>query len=303
MEYPSFFASLRKAMSRVVVTGANGLVGNEVARLLARGGNEVVCVGRQPPDISDAGVRFVEADLSQPLDRSSLPDSADSVIHLAQSPRFTEFPEGARDMFAVNVETPVALLDWARNAGVKSFAHASSGGVYGSGPTAFKESDPLQIPPRLAFYLSTKRCVEELGKAYQEFFSVTALRYFFVYGPRQRQTMLLSRLVTNVREGKPITLQGPDGMLLNPIHVYDAAAAAIAAVTNKASGIFNVAGPDVVNLRTIAETIGKHVGRSPVFQSVEGTPGHLIADTQHMRACLCAPTINVSAGLKELCDT
>jgi nucleoside-diphosphate-sugar epimerase len=205
-------------------------------------------------------------------------------------------------MFAVNVAAPIALLDWARKTEVASFVHASSGGLYGSGSRPFVETDPLKIPARLAFYLSTKRSVEELGNAYQQCFAVTALRYFFVYGPRQRQNMLMPRLVASVREGRPITLQGQDGMLLNPVHVSDAAAATIAAVRKKANGTFNVAGPDVVSLRQIAEIIGKHAGFAPVYELAQGRPGDLVADTKQMRDCLGAPTVSMTVGLKSLCN-
>jgi len=288
-------------MVRVVVTGGNGLVGHEVIHQLAEQGDEVICLGRKPPETFNETVRFVEADLGQALECSSLPDRVDAVIHLAQSARFNEFPAGARDMFAVNIAAPISLLDWARQAGVRSFVHASSGGLYGNGAEPFKETAPLQIPKRLAFYLSTKHAIEQLAAAYGEHFSVVALRYFFVYGDRQRRTMLMPRLVTNVREGNVITLQGADGMRINPVHVRDAAAAAIAAAKKEVAGVINVAGPDVVSLRQIAETIGEHIGRSPVFQSIEGAPGHLIADTEQMRQRLCIQTVSVSAGLESLC--
>ncbi len=288
-------------MARIVLTGANGLLGNEVVRLLAAAGDEVVCVGRRRVDVADAGVTFVEADLARPLRPSSLPDHADAVIHLAQSEHFNEFPEGANAVFAVNVAAPVALLDWARGAGVASFVHASSGGLYGSGPRPFAETDPLQLPPRLAFYLATKHSAEQLADAYQQNFSVAALRYFFVYGIRQRPNMLIPRLVANVRAGQPLTLQGANGMCLNPVHVSDAAAATVAAVRRKARGVFNVAGPDTVSIRLIGEIIGRLVGNAPLFEQAGGAPGDLVGDTAQMRDRLHIPTVSVEDGLGELC--
>ena len=269
-------------MARVVITGANGLLGHEVVRLLVEAGDEAVCIGRSPPQITDDAVQFVAADLNHPLRGADLPARADAV-------------------FAVNVSATAALLDWARGAQVGAFVHASSGGLYAGGDAPLSETAPLAIAGPLAFYLSTKRAAEMLADAYTGQFAVAALRYFFIYGPRQRATMLVPRLIASVRDGRALTLQGADGMRLNPVFVIDAAIATVAAMRAKLTGVVNIAGPDVVSIRGIGAAIGALVGRAPAFETNDGAPKHLVADITRMRKELGAPTTSFAAGLKEMC--
>jgi UDP-glucose 4-epimerase len=289
-------------MARVLITGANGLLGYEVARQLTQTGDEAICIGRTRPDIEHVGITFIEADLGQPLAVSRLPYRIDAVAHLAQSERFNEFPEGVGAVFAVNVAAPASLLEWARRAGAGAFVHASSGGVYGGGPKPFVETDPLAISGKLAFYLSTKRATEQLAEAYQPFFAVSALRYFFIYGTRQRANMLMPRLTASVREGRALTLQGERGMALNPIHASDAAKAVIGAIRNKARGIYNVGGAETARIRDIGEILGRHLGKAPVFETQKDVvPNDLVGDIGRMKADLHRPTVTLHEGLREMC--
>ena len=288
-------------MARIVLTGANGLLGQEVVRLLAEAGDEAICIGRHPSGIEGRRVTFVEADLTRGLSAKALPERADAVVHLAQSERFNEFPEGADAVFAINVAAPAFLLDWARRAGVTAFVHASSGGLYGGGPKPFVETDPLIIGGRIAFYLSTKRATEQLAEPYQGLFAVAALRFFFIYGARQRPHMLMPRLAASVRDGHALTLQGERGMAINPIHARDAAHSVVAAVRRQATGVYNVAGPDVASIRDIGESLGRHLGRAPLFDvQRDVAPNNLVADIERMRKDLHVPKIALDDGLREM---
>lgn len=287
-------------MARVILTGATGLLGAEVTDRLVADGDEVICLGRRAPDNPQAV--HIEMDLTRPVDRSRLPARADAVIHLAQCDAYRDFPRGALDVFAINVAAPCELLDWASGAGAGSFVLASSGGVYGGGPaTPYAEDAPIRLEGPLAHYLSTKRAAELLALPYADHFSVAAMRYFFIYGRRQKETMLMRRLVGNVKAGRPLTLQDTDGMRFNPVHVTDAAEATIAAMRGGKSGIYNVAGPEMTSIRAIGETAGALLGIAPVFSSGEGRPNHMLADISLMSRDLCAPVTGIRAGLEDLC--
>lgn len=289
-------------MASIVLTGANGLLGHEVLKLYAAAGDDVYCLCRRPPEIEGPNVRFIETDLSLPLDVDALPEKADAVVHLAQCERFNDFPEATDEVFAVNVAAPVKLLDWARTAGVSAFVHASSGGLYRSADKPLREGDPTNLAGRLAFYLSTKLATENLAAAYAEQFAVAALRFFFIYGPRQRSTMLIPRLAHNVKVGNALTLQGQDGLRINPVHAVDAAKAVVSAAKNRAQGVFNIAGPETVSLRDIGDILARHLKTEPVFTvDPDATPNHLVADTTLMTSKLHAPVIGPSEGLREMC--
>jgi nucleoside-diphosphate-sugar epimerase len=93
----------------------------------------------------------------------------------------------------------------------------------------------------------------------------------------------------SVAVGKPIRLQGENGIRINPIHVEDASAAVTAALSLKNSAIFNIAGPDVLSIREICESMGKFLGKPPVFEQQAGQPNDLIADISAMRRYLIEP--------------
>lgn len=274
-------------MTTILVTGAGGLLGRHLVPLLQETA-EVIAPDR------------AALDLSRPLDPASLPARIDAVIHLAQSRRFRDFPDGAGDMFQVNTAAPLALADYARRAGASNFVYASTGGVYAPSDTPIGEGAPLAEP--MGFYPASKRAAELLLAPFHAHFHLAILRYFFIYGPGQARDMLVPRLIDSVREGREIQLQGEDGLRINPVHVDDAARAVVAATGLDESAIINVAGSETLSLRDIAGTFGKAVGRSPRFE-LGPTPAarDLVADIGRMRTLLVAPTIRFASRMAELC--
>jgi nucleoside-diphosphate-sugar epimerase len=128
------------------------------------------------------------------------------------------------------------------------------------------------------------------------------LRFFFIYGSGQPAQMLMPRLVDSVRAGRPINLQGHEGIRINPIHVDDAARAVERCLDAQQSETINIAGPEVVSLRYIAERIGTELGQQPELAvDLAGKPRHLIADIGRMRALLGPPVVSMASGIRELC--
>jgi len=283
---------------RILVTGAGGLIGRRVLDLL-QPQYEPVALVRDAGCVS-SDVETIEADLGAPDFAARLPTRMDGVIHLAQSSDFARFPDGARDVFAVNVHGLSAVLDWARKSGVSQFVHASTGGVYGKGTGAFREEDRPRISGTLAHYISTKLAAELIASAYAGLFSVAALRFFFVYGEAQRKMMLLPRLVEAVMSGTPVTLAGSDGMRLNPIYIDDAAAATVAALRLPGNSIVNIAGSEILSIRQIAETIGEACGVEAKFQCTAKNDGDLVGDTRQMRELLHCPAVSFRDGIARL---
>ena len=194
-----------------------------------------------------------------------LPQRFDGVIHLAQSEYFRDFPEHSLDVFEVNTISTLRLLDYALKAGAKTFIYASSGGVYGYSDDGFTEDAEIMQRGDLGFYLGTKLCSEILSDCYTSLMNVLVLRFFFVYGPGQSKGMLIPRLVDRVKEGKLIVLQGSDGIRLNPTYVADAVSAICRSLVVEGSHKINVAGPEVLSMRAIGETIGQVLSKRPKF--------------------------------------
>jgi nucleoside-diphosphate-sugar epimerase len=282
-------------MSRILLTGATGLIGAQLMRCL--GPDNVVYAVSRSARVPSA-TRVVTVDLGGQWSADQLPRDVETVVHLAQSEHFRDFPSEAEDIFTVNTQSTIKLLDYARRTGVRRFVLASSGGVYGGGPGMLAEDAPVKPGGELGFYIGTRVCSELLSECYANCFDVVCLRFFFVYGPDQRSNMLIPRLVDSIRSGRAITLAGEVGLRLNPIHVEDAAMAVKKALTLHGSHKINVAGPAVLSLREMAEAIGRAVGRAPLFEVDSAiAPRDLVADTERMRRLLCEPRITFSEGI------
>ena len=279
-------------MSEIVVTGGTGFLGQAVLRHLTARGDEVVALkrpGSSAPAID--GVRWVEQNLAGGLD-DSLPSRAVAVIHLAQSRRYREFPEGAVDVFEVNASATVRLLDYGRRVGAEAFIYASSGAVYEPGPKPVAESD---IAKPGNFYAMSKLAGEQALGQFRSHLNAHALRFFFIYGPGQRN-MFIPGLVDRVRNGQDVILAGPTGISVNPVYVEDAAAAVIASLKLDQSRTLNVAGLEVVSVREIAELTGQLLGAAPSFAVGEPT-ADLVASTVEQTAALGKPQTGFEEGL------
>jgi UDP-glucose 4-epimerase len=287
---------------RVLITGASGFVGRYVLDRLASQ-HEVIALTRRPPPAGPGPVRWIKHDFSSREAQPPWPSRADAIVHLAQSRGYRDFPQNAPNIYAVGVDAPMRLLDYARKAGVGKFILASTGGLYGWSDQPVRESDAVTLESgSLGFYFAVKRASELLAEQYLGLFSVTVLRFFFVYGPGQSSEKLLPRLVQAVTDGRPIQLQGSDGIRINPIHVEDAAAAVARCLEVEAKGAINIAGPEIASLRQVGSIIGQKLGVAPIFETESHKPPrHLVADITRMRELVWTPTIALQQGIATIC--
>jgi nucleoside-diphosphate-sugar epimerase len=277
---------------RVLVTGATGSIGSPLLRRLAPA-NDVFAISRRGgPELE--GVEWIRLDLSQPLDRSELPAEIDAIAHLAQSERYRDFPEGALDLFAVNVRSTAELLEYARGAGARSFVLASTGGTYAHDPDPIAEDAPLSttVP-----YFRSKRMAELLVENYSDELGGAILRFFFAYGPGGK--LLVARLAAKILAGEEIAVEGDPGMAINPIYIDDAAAAVEGALGLSEQVTVNVAGDEVVRVRELVERLAVAMGREVRIGPGGDSPGDLVADTSRMRSLLgIRPEVTLDDGLK-----
>jgi UDP-glucose 4-epimerase len=289
-------------MRRVLVTGSRGLVGGYLLALLARN-HEVFAIqhrGAEPASV-EPNVNVISADLSHPLDRSALPERIDAVVHLAQSNRYRDFPEGAADMFQVNVAAVAALLEYARDAGARNFVYASTGSVYAPSAEPIREESALGSPGTLGYYPATRLAAELLVGGYQGVLNTVSLRFFFVYGRGGKEDMLIPRLVGNIRAGRKITLAQGKGMRFNPVHATDAAEAVIAAMGASGNHRVNVAGPEALSIRDLCDTAAASLGVEPNYETDEAsTIQDMVADIERMKSLLRAPAIRFEEGVRDL---
>jgi UDP-glucose 4-epimerase len=285
---------------KILVTGASGFIGRNVVNRLMRE-HELYCVARNGSGLPrHAHVHLLAHDLSKPIRGEGWPSSLDAIIHLAQSRHFRKFPAEARDIFTVNTHSTAQLLDYGRDAKIKTFVFASSGGVCGYQSRPILETDP---PKLLNFYLASKYAAECLVNAYAEYFVVANLRYFFVYGEGQRD-MFMPSLVGRIVQHAPVIIAGKTGVTMNPVHVSDAVEATASALELQQSETINVAGPDVISVRELAEMIGGLTRQKPVYtQEADKGPLAMVADIEKMKLKLgIVPKVSINEGVKRLVD-
>ena len=282
---------------KILITGANGLLGSRVAGYLSKE-HEVYAIVRKIPDVKIHDVKYHVVDFSRNWSFYGLPDQVDTIIHLAQSDNFRNFPEKALDIFLVNVDSTARLLEYARLVKASKFIYASSGGVYGCGNTEFDENSPLGLHDELGYYLGSKLCGEILVQNYTSCFNVIALRLFFVYGPKQNRSMLIPRLIDNIKSKQKIYLNGPDGIKINPIHVNDAAESLVKSLNLNSSYKINIAGFEVLSIKQIATIIGSKLGVEPFFEINELKQKNLIANIDLMKDMLISPSIPFTDGVE-----
>ncbi|MEP7054541.1 MAG: NAD(P)-dependent oxidoreductase [Actinomycetota bacterium] len=293
-------AGARLDREQLLLTGAGGMTG-QVICASAADSLAVHAVSRRPrPAGLPASVCWHRADLSTPDFVADLPRRIDHVVHLAQSPRFREFPEGAPDVFAVNVAAAALLLQWAVGAQARHFVLASTGSVYSPSAGRLRETDQVTLGGVAGFYAASKMAAELIAAGYASIFSVVTIRPFYLYGRGQDSSMLIPKLVQSIRAGSTVKLTGEDGFLFTPTFVSDAAYAVLAALKLADSRVVNIGGPEVLSLRTACEIIGAAVGRSPVFERVDGKVQNLVPDLELMRSLLVAPAVRFDAGVRQL---
>ena len=286
-------------VKRILITGANGLLGKNLT-LALKDKFQIFAVYHTEPQERFFGVTYIIIDFTLAWKIECLPKEIDTVIHLAQSSEFRNFPNSAINIFSVNISSTAYLLDYAKRVGVKKFIYASSGGVYDQSKFAFDENSPIIPPDNLGYYLGSKLCGEILSNSYIDVFQVIVLRFFFIYGNRQQAGMLIPRLMSNISSKKPISLQGKNGIYINPVHVQDAIAAVIAALSTEKSQTFNIAGPDIVSIRELSEAMGNYLKVKPIFQKIHGAPKNLIGDNTKMIDLLVKPYRRIKDCLSDI---
>jgi UDP-glucuronate 4-epimerase len=305
----------------VLVTGAAGFIGSHLSERLLAEGHDVVGLDsfdrflydaetkerNAGPLLGHARFRLLRADLCDREAVAAACQGKDVVVHLAAlagvRPSLSDPPRYAR----ANLEGTVNVLEGMRQGKVQRLVFASSSSVYGArspSDVPFRETDPCLRPA--SPYAATKRAGELLASTYRDLFGigVFALRFFTVYGPRQRPEMAIHHFTRRIAAGQEVTLYGDGSSARDYTYITDIIAGTYAATTKVAPGdfaIYNLGGSHTTPLLRLVELIGAALGQTPQLRWQPDQAGDVpitCADvTKAGRELGYAPTVPLEEGI------
>ena len=308
---------------KILLTGAAGFIGSHLSEALVARGAEVTGVdnfdafyAREVKERNLAGLRqlpgfrFVEADVA----RDPMPlDGVAAVIHLAAKPGVRPSLEDPGAYMEANVTATARLIDAARRVGITRIVFGSSSSVYGNAtPAPFAETEPAVSP--ISPYAASKRAGELLAHAFAHLYplKIICLRFFTVYGPRQRPDLAIHKFTDLIARGRPVRMHGDGSSERDYTYITDALDGILAGLEWTAQAApgavetVNLGGGARVRLDRLIALIAKALGQQPKIERHPDQPGDVRltdADLAHAGAVLgFRPRVGIEEGIRKFVD-
>jgi UDP-glucuronate 4-epimerase len=304
---------------RVLVTGGAGFIGYHLASKLLADNVQVALIDNfnqfYDPDIKRRNVADLQRQGNAVLYEIDIMDleasrrafaefRPDAIVHLAAWAGVRPSLEKPMVYTAVNVTGAVHMLELAREFGAQSFVFGSSSSVYGGSPNVpFSEDDPVAEP--VSPYAATKRAGELLCYTYAHNYGlpITCLRFFTVYGPRQRPEMAIHKFAQLMSEGKEIPVFGDGSTRRDYTYIDDIVSGITAAIAAKSPfAIFNLGESQTVTLLELIRHLEKALGLKARLKFLPEQPGDMritYADIRRARQALgYAPRVGIEEGIQ-----
>jgi UDP-glucuronate 4-epimerase len=307
----------------VVVTGAAGFIGSHTVERLVAAGHRVTGLDafdgylyateikrRNAADLAGlAQFRLVEGNICDPATvATAIDNSVDVVCHLAALAGVRPSLAEPIRYLQTNITGTGVILERMRELGLQRLVFASSSSVYGAKPgtdvAAFREDDPCLTPA--SPYAATKRMNELQLSAYRDLYDlgVFALRFFTVYGPRQRTDMAISKFIDAISKGRPIAVFGDGSSRRDYTFIDDIVTGVVAAIERiepRRYELINLGGTRTISLADLVATVERVVGKPAQIDRQPNQPGDVpitYANIDRARALLgYEPTTRVEDGV------
>ena len=302
---------------RILVTGGAGFIGSHLVEKLLAGGHSVAILDDfndfYDPQIKRANIAALSKDV--PVHHVDLRENAavrnlfhrekfDTIAHLAARAGVRPSIQHPQLYYDTNVTGTLHLLDAARATGVERFIFASSSSVYGVSKTV-PFSEEQHLTQTISPYAATKLAAEFLCSTYSHLYKlrVVALRYFTVYGPRQRPDLAIHQFTKKIHAGQPIDQFGGGTTRRDYTYIDDIIQGTMAALTYNGPlfDIFNLGESETIQLKDLIEKIEKALGKKAKINQLPEQPGDVpltCADISKARKLLgYNPTTQLSEGL------
>jgi UDP-glucuronate 4-epimerase len=249
-------------VKHALVTGGCGFIGSHLVESLIADGWKVSIMDVQ---------QFADI-------RHDYPHSSDYsvVVHLAAKAGVRPSIADPVGYYDTNVNGTLRLLEWAKASGVKQFVFASSSSVYGVNPHVPWREDAELIPA--SPYAATKIAGEALGRTYARLYGIRfiALRFFTVYGPRQRKDLAIRTFAERMVAGQPITVYGNGRSSRDYTYIDDIVQgikAAMMVYTGNAFEVFNLGNTHPISLRQMVAELERVLGVKARINRQPDQPG------------------------------
>jgi UDP-glucuronate 4-epimerase len=266
--------ALRSAQGRrtILVTGGAGFIGSHLCDALLADGHRVVAFDNFDAFYGrDVKMRNLEGALSHPaftLVEGDIRDAdavealaghgIDAIVHLAALAGVRPSIESPERYYDVNVKGTQVMLEFAKRQGIRQFVFASSSSVYGNSPNVPWREDEALLRP-ISPYASTKLAGEQMGHVYSHLYGIrfVGLRFFTVFGPRQRPDLAIHKFARLMLDGKPIPFFGDGTTGRDYTFVSDTVAGIRGAIAYEASdyAVFNLGNSRVVTLNELVSSL------------------------------------------------
>ena len=274
----------------ILLTGVAGFIGSHVAEKLLESGHEVTGIDNFDPFyaqsikehnistlLNNERFRFVGADICDPGCWEELKGQKfDLIIHLAAKAGVRPSMIDPLAYNKVNIIGTNYLLEYARENGVKKVIFASSSSVYGVNKDLPWSVENRELEP-ISIYAFSKKAGEELCSLYQNYFGlkILALRFFTVFGPRQRPDLAIHKFVKAITNGDEVTLYGNGATFRDYTYIDDIVSGIMGALSYDADGfeIFNLGNTHTVSLMNLVETIEDILGKKANIRYLPPQPG------------------------------
>jgi UDP-glucuronate 4-epimerase len=279
---------------RLLVTGGAGFIGSNLIEKLLLLGYNVVCFDNFEPfynpmikrrnlsfSLNNKNFKLYSGDIVDlaSLEKCFAENKFDMVVHLAAKVGVRQSIQDPARYFSTNLTGTLNVLETMKKYQVKKLVFASSSSVYGNNnKTPFSEEDNVDFP--ISPYAATKKAGEHLCYVYHHLnnFDIFCLRFFTVYGPRQRPDLAIHRFTDSILKGNPITMFG-DGTTVRDYTFVDDIVDGITASINKISGyeIINLGESRTITLKLMIETLENVLNRTAKIVKMPMQPGDVNA--------------------------
>jgi UDP-glucuronate 4-epimerase len=276
---------------RILVTGGAGFIGSHLVEALLPGGHEVAILDDfndfYDPEIKRENIAAVSRDVS--IHQIDIRDSAavrslfhrqkfDTIVHLAARAGVRPSIQHPQLYYDTNVNGTLHLLEAARVTGAQRFIFASSSSVYGVAQTV-PFSEDLHLTQTISPYAATKIAGEFLCSTYSHLYQlrVVALRYFTVYGPRQRPDLAVHRFTRQIHSGEPIEQFGDGTTRRDYTYIDDIIQGTMAALKydGRLFEVFNLGESETIQLSDLIRSIEEALGKKVAINRLPEQPGDL----------------------------